>query len=90
MFGFARTLDMHVVSAHERLQSNGSSVFVAEHLRWNRGQTERAPVSRSRSFIPSAGQLSMFVRKSESVVEGASPGDDAPIAPIEAEQLGFL
>ena len=33
--GCAEVADMHVVSAHTRMLSDGSAVFVGEHLRWN-------------------------------------------------------
>jgi hypothetical protein len=49
LFGVDNTLAaFHVVSAHTRVQADGSEVFVGEHLRWNRGRTgERAGLPRS-------------------------------------------
>ncbi|MEQ1502914.1 MAG: hypothetical protein ABMB14_11825 [Myxococcota bacterium] len=42
MFGGENVLvGLHVVSAHTRLRSDGTEVFVGEHLRWNRGQAGR-------------------------------------------------
>ncbi|MCA9570246.1 MAG: hypothetical protein KC656_20525 [Myxococcales bacterium] len=34
-------LDHHVVSAHMRVLQDGTEVFVAEHLRWNRPSQPR-------------------------------------------------
>lgn len=44
MFGQPATVvDHHLVSAHFRTLSDGSEVFVAEHLRWNRPRRVRPP-----------------------------------------------
>ena len=61
--GYEPVPEMHVVAAHTRLLSDGSEVFVSEHLRWNRGKTgprvrqvERATPSDE----PLEGQLGLF------------------------------
>ncbi|MEZ4320503.1 MAG: hypothetical protein R3F61_23685 [Myxococcota bacterium] len=42
LFGGTSTIDgMHVVAAHTRVRADGTEVFVAEHLRWNRGRQAR-------------------------------------------------
>ena len=53
-------LGLHVVQAHTRLLEDGSEVFVAEHVRWNRGKKNRARARRSRASAPAPGQASLF------------------------------
>jgi hypothetical protein len=50
MFGVGPQLvHAHVVAAHTRQLADGESVFVAEHLRWNRGgKRHRATAERRR------------------------------------------
>ena len=45
--GHTEITDVHVVAAHTRVLADGSTTFVAEHLRWNRGrQAPRLPAPR--------------------------------------------
>lgn len=85
-------LDMHLVSAHERLQADGTSVFVSEHLRWNRGRTERPSRPRPTWTPVPAGQLSMFTRPAPSTPDDSPPrpADDAmPSTDGEQVPLGL-
>jgi hypothetical protein len=59
MFGLAPELAVHRVQAHSRVLADGTSVFVAEHLRWNRGRTHRVPRPRLPEQ-PEPGQLGLF------------------------------
>lgn len=36
--GTTELTDFHVVAAHTRILRDGTTAFVSEHLRWNRGQ----------------------------------------------------
>ena len=61
--GCAEVADMHTVSAHTRLMSDGSEVFVGEHLRWNGGRrAHRAARFVRRAFLspPSPDQPGLF------------------------------
>lgn len=41
--GEALLVGLHVVSAHTRVQQDGTEVFVGEHLRWNPARASRGP-----------------------------------------------
>ncbi len=60
MFGAVRSMDAHLVAAHERMLADGTEVFVAEHLRWNRGRSEPRGRARSRTAAVSVKQESLF------------------------------
>ena len=59
---------MHVVSAHVRVLADGTTSFVAEHVRWNRRVTMVAPsaavVGQGDLF---ANPLPVLIRASEGV-----------------------
>lgn len=40
------------MSAHTRIRSDGSEVFVGEHLRWNRARSGRTATRAPRSVEP--------------------------------------
>lgn len=54
--------EAHLVAAHTRILHDGTSTFVAEHLRWNRGRTLRArfPAPKRVAPLPEPGQLGLF------------------------------
>lgn len=59
--GCAEVAEMHVVSAHTRELSDGTSVFVGEHLRWNRGrQAPRTAPPALRPTPPLPDQPGLF------------------------------
>lgn len=57
--GCAAFAGMHLVSAHSRQLADGTSVFVAEHLRWNGGRAPREP-SAPRPAEPLPDQPGLF------------------------------
>ena len=52
--------EMHVVAAHTRLRADGTEVYVAEHLRWNRGKTGPRSAARRADIAVPRGQLGLF------------------------------
>lgn len=46
LFGATSLPGTHVVAAHSRMLADGTTTFVAEHLRWNRGRTQRTRLPR--------------------------------------------
>jgi hypothetical protein len=60
--GYAEVAGTHVVAAHTRLLSDGSEVFVSEHLRWNQGRQHRGPPSVRRAPPPGDDHPSLFDR----------------------------
>ncbi|TNE86521.1 MAG: hypothetical protein EP330_22545 [Deltaproteobacteria bacterium] len=76
--GTTELTDFHVVAAHTRVLADGSTTFVAEHLRWNRGrQAPRARVPRTPT--PDERHPSLFGAPSP-VEHEASPPDEPPEA----------
>lgn len=65
MLGVASKLeDTHVVAAHTRVLASGEEVFVGEHVRWNRGRSERPSSSPRRRSEPADEQLSLWAMAS--------------------------
>ncbi len=59
--GFSEIAGTHVVSAHTRALSDGTEVFVGEHLRWNRGRSQGHTTGRRRSSCtPPDAEPSLF------------------------------
>ena len=51
----------HVVTAHSRVQPDGNEVFVAEHVRLNRGRKTKPRGPRATTDVEAAdGQASLF------------------------------
>jgi hypothetical protein len=72
LFGGANELvGMHVVAAHTRVTTDGDAVFVAEHLRWNRGRHAGPPAPRPKPPMPGPAQASLF-----------GPPASAPLGPL--------
>ena len=49
----------HVVTAHSRVQADGNEVFVAEHVRLNRGRSTR-PRGQPATAVVGDGQIALF------------------------------
>lgn len=60
LFGKATIAETHVVSAHLRHRGDGSTVFVAEHLRWSRGSRAAPQRPRAAPAEAAPGQGSLF------------------------------
>jgi len=50
---------LHVVASHTRVLSDGTQVFVGEHLRWDRGRTG-ARMQRARAAPADDAQIPLF------------------------------
>lgn len=51
----------HVVAAHSRVQADGNEVFVAEHVRQNRGRSGKEREPRPRATAEAGdGQIALF------------------------------
>ena len=63
LFDHAAPRETHLVAAHTRILHDGTSTFVAEHLRWNRGRNPRPRFTATRASPPpdEPGQLGLFV-----------------------------
>jgi hypothetical protein len=51
---------MHTVAAHTRVLHDGTEVFVAEHVRWNRGRQAYRPRRKKAPLPPTEDQLDLF------------------------------
>lgn len=62
----------HVVSAHSRVQADGNEVFVAEHVRLNRGRSAvpRGPRASASPGDSGDGQIDLFASPSGGRTEG--------------------
>ena len=58
--GEGQLVGCHVVTAHFRVADDGTEVFVGEHLRANRGRTERAPAGLRVTTEVEPEQLALF------------------------------
>lgn len=74
--GCTELVDFHVVEAHTRVLADGSSVFVSEHLRWNRGR-QGPRLALPRSPEPGVEHPSLFGAPTPPEPETAPPAAQA-------------
>lgn len=60
LFGVVPALEVHLVAAHSRLLADGTSVSVAEHLRWSRGRTTSVTPRGRGALTVADEQLGLF------------------------------
>ena len=82
LFEWAAPRETHLVAAHTRILADGTSTFVAEHLRWNRGRSS-APRFAAPRIAPlvDPGQLGLFFDRPVMEVDLTARMGDAPEIP---------
>ncbi len=81
--GCAEVVGMHTVAAHTRVLSDGTEVFVGEHLRWNPGRrTARTRPRRRGGGDPAPTQLPLWTDAPRADSRALDPED--PCSPCTA------